>query len=90
MYTPKEILESIKALEILESLADKCDSEYERNPESEEAEKAFDNAYKAQWEQTELCAQMIHEYSMKSIDMKIARKLISKQYRGKLLESISA
>lgn len=90
MYTPNQIIDSIRKLEMLEELANACDSEWEQNPESEEAEQAFDDAYRAEFQQAEICAMMIHEYSMKAIDLKTARRMISHQYRGKFLESIGA
>lgn len=90
MCSKKEILKAIGILEILERAADKCDSAWEKDPENKEAERAFDEAYQAQWNQNEKCAQMIHEFSGKAIDLKSARQLISKKHRQRIIEIIRA
>ena len=90
MYTPNQIIDEIRKLEALERLADECDSAWEQNPESEEAEAAFDDAYRSQWLQNEHCAQMIHEFSKNAIDMITARRMLNREYRGRILEVIGA
>jgi DNA replication initiation complex subunit (GINS family) len=46
----KELKELINKLEELEEAASKADEAWEQDPESEELEKAFNEAYSAEWE----------------------------------------
>lgn len=89
MYTPEDIINSISKLEVLESAANDCETVYEQNPESEQAESNFDKAYKAEWNQREKCARMIVEFSNSVIDFKTALQLIKPNYRSRLMNAIN-
>jgi hypothetical protein len=88
MYTAKDIMESLKDLERLERKADECDAIYEQNPESEQAESDFDMAFRAQWNHTEKCVEMIREFSGNSIDARTARRLLKSDYRHDLMMAL--
>lgn len=88
MYTVTDLLNAIAKLEIREATANACDEAWERNPESSELEAAFDEAYRAEWEQRETCIVMITEFSNHAIDARAAGQLLKPAFREKLLKAI--
>ena len=74
--------EMLKRLEELEIAADKADALYEQNPEDEAAERAFDEAYNAEWEAFNELAEMIVK-SVPGVDTSTANIMI-RQHRDQL------
>lgn len=76
--------EIVKRLEKAIAESNRIDSEYEKNPESAELEKAFDDAYKAEYEIRKELANAIVEFA-KEIDYDTAFKMT---YNPKTIELI--
>ena len=74
----------LKKLEIAEDTANRADTAYENDPENAELEKAFDEAYKAEWIAFENVVSAICEITDGKIDIKTARTMI-KTKRNELL-----
>lgn len=79
----KELLNKLKEAEIM---ADKADAAWEADPENEELEKAFDNAYKKQWIAFEELVNKIVEMTSGEIDKKTAAAMVREKRNE--LESI--
>ena len=77
--------EIVKRLEKAIAESNRIDSEYEKNPESAELEKAFDDAYKAEYEIRKELANSIIEFTLKQIDFDTAFKMT---YNPKTIELI--
>jgi hypothetical protein len=76
--------EIVKRLEKAIAESNRIDSEYEKNPESAELEKAFDDAYKAEYEIRKELATAIMKFT-KEIDFDTAFKMT---YNPKTIELI--
>lgn len=76
--------EIVKRLEKAIAESNRIDSEYEKNPESADLEKAFDDAYKAEYEIRKELANAIVEFA-KEIDYDTAFKMT---YNPKTIELI--
>lgn len=76
--------EIVKRLEKAIAESNRIDSEYEKNPESAELEKAFDDAYKAEYAIRKELANAIVEFA-KEIDYDTAFKMT---YNPKTIELI--
>ena len=76
--------EIVKRLEKAIAESTRIDSEYEKNPESAELEKAFDDAYKAEYEIRKELANAIVKFA-KEIDYDTAFKMT---YNPKTIELI--
>jgi hypothetical protein len=76
--------EIVKRLEKAIAESNRIDSEYEKNPESAELEKAFDDAYKAEYEIRKELANAIIKFT-KEIDFDTAFKMT---YNPKTIELI--
>lgn len=74
----------VKRLEKAIAESNRIDGEYEKNPESAELEKAFDDAYKAEYEIRKELANAIAEFA-KEIDYDTAFKMT---YNPKTIELI--
>lgn len=81
--------ELLKRLEAAEKKATEADTAYEANPESEELEKAFDEAYKAEFEAFEALANEIVKASKGQIKKSDAATMI-KAKRNELKALIEA
>ena len=80
----KELLER---LEKAEQRANRADAAWEQNPESEELEKKFDEAYKAQWDAFNRLAQEIQRIT--GTDEKTARWMATTKHRAELKKIIN-
>lgn len=69
----KELLEKLSQLE---DIANQADAEYEAEPENAEEEKAFDEAYKAEWDAFMVVSALIVKISHGQIDEKTAREIV--------------
>lgn len=78
-----ELRIELEKLENLERIANEKEIEYDENPESEEAEQAFDSAYSAEWWQADKVAKMIHKST--GIQERTARRML-REKREKLKE----
>lgn len=78
-----ELKRELEKLEELEQIANEKEIEYDENPESEEAERAFDSAYSAEWWQADKVAKMI--YRVTGIQERTARRML-REKREKLKE----
>lgn len=74
-----------------EKRANEADSAWEANPENEELEKAFDEAYKAEHEALEALIEEIEKETNGEIDKKTARMLVTarKEEVKSLIERIA-
>ena len=68
------IKKSLEELERLEAVADVADEAYQNNPESEEVENAFDEAYQAEYNAFIIVSNQIAEFA--GIDAKTARAMV--------------
>lgn len=78
-----ELRRELEKLEELERIANEAEKEYDRIPEREEAEQAFDAAYSAEWWQADKVAKMIHRAT--GIQERTARRML-REKREKLKE----
>ena len=58
----KKIIEELTRLEKLEEIANHAESDYDREPENAEYEKAFDDAYRAEYNAFMTVATMLSDY----------------------------
>ena len=72
----KELLNKLKEAEMM---ADKADAAWEADPENEELEKAFDNAYEKQWIAFEELVNKIVIVTDGKINKKTAATMIRKK-----------
>ena len=79
----KELLERLKAAE---EKADRADREYEKDPENEEKEKAFDLAYNEEYKAFEALTRAIVKATAGKIDTQTAAAMI--RGRRQQLETI--
>lgn len=80
--------ELLKRLEEAEQRANEANEAWEQNPESEELEKAFDEAYKAEWEAFNALAKEIQKQI--GIEEETARWMATTKYRARLKKIIEA
>ena len=85
----KILLEKIKKLEQLEKLANEAEARYAANPERADLEKAFDEAYKAEFAEYINAAKYIESITGGHIDFMTAKKLIQTK-RSELLNILHA
>lgn len=71
----KELKELMKELNLAIIASEIADREYEKNPESQEAETAFDKAYKHEYSIREKIANKIIEVTSGAVEYKIALKM---------------
>lgn len=74
--------ELLKRLEEAEQRANEADAAWGQDPQNEELEKAFDEAYKAQWEAFNDLAKEIQKQT--GIDEQTARLMTTTKYRAEL------
>lgn len=84
----KILLEKIKKLEQLEKIADEAEARYADQPESEEIEKAFDEAYKAEFGAYISAAKYIEYITSGNIDFMTAKKMMQTK-RAELLQLLA-
>lgn len=77
IVTIKEIKKELEKLEKLEKIADSADLAYDAEPMNPEKEKAFDEAYKAQYESFMRVSAAIAELSENKINIATARSIVS-------------
>lgn len=75
----------VKRLEKAIAESNRIDGEYEKNPESAELEKAWNDAYKTEYEIRKELANAIIEFTLKQIDFDTAFKMT---YNPKTIELI--
>jgi len=83
-----ELKKRLKELTRLEEIAYKADAEYEAEPENKEKEKAFDEAYKAEFIAFMTVSELIVKVSGGQIDIKTARKIV-KTKRNEILNLVA-
>lgn len=71
----KELKELLNELNLAIIASETADKEYEKNPESQEAESAFDKAYKHEYSVREKIANKIVEVTSGAVEYKIALKM---------------
>ena len=71
----KKIIEELTRLEKLEEIANHAENEYDREPESAEYEKAFDDAYKAEYNAFMTVATMLSDYI--GVDIATSRAMVN-------------
>lgn len=71
----KELKELLNELKLAIIASETADKEYEKNPESQEAETAFDKAYKHEYSIREKIAHKIVEVTSGAVEYKIALKM---------------
>lgn len=71
----KELKELFNKLKLAIIASETADREYEKNPESQEAEAAFDKAYKHEYSIREKVASKIVEVTSGAVEYKIAFKM---------------
>lgn len=71
----------------LETIANAADEAYENDPENEEIEKAFCEAYDAEWHKCEELINAICKFAP-AIDKHTARKMIKGEHRNELLKAL--
>lgn len=71
----KELKELLSELNLASIASDIADKEYEKNPESSEAEVAWDKAYKHEYSIREKIAHKIVEVTSGAVEYKIAFKM---------------
>ena len=84
----KILLEKIKKLERLEKAADEAESRWTKQPESEELESAFDEAYKAEFNAYISAAKYIEHITGGEVDFMKAKELIQTK-RAELLQLLA-
>lgn len=83
-----ELKKRLEELTRLEEIANKADAEYEAEPENEEMEKAFDEAYKEEFAAFMAVSEMIVKMTSGQIDIKTARKMV-KTKRNEILNLVA-
>jgi hypothetical protein len=84
----KILLEKIKKLEQLEKVADEAEARYTEEPENAELEKAFGEAYKAEFDAYISTAKYIEYMTNGNVDFMTAKKLIQTK-RAELLQLLA-
>lgn len=84
----KILLEKLQNLEKAEKAANRAEAEWENEPESAELEKAFDTAYKAEFNAYISAAKYIEYMTGRSIDFMTAKKMIQTK-RAELLRILA-
>lgn len=84
----KILLEKIKKLEQLEKVADEAESRWTEQPESEELENTFDEAYKAEFDAYINAAKYIEYMTGGVVDFMKAKELIQTK-RAELLQLLA-
>ncbi len=84
----KILLEKIKRLEQLEKAADEAENRWTKQPESEELESAFDEAYKAEFNAYISTAKYIEHITGGEVDFMKAKELIQTK-RAELLQLLA-
>lgn len=84
----KILLEKLQKLEQLEKAADRAESVWEKEPEKVELEKAFDAAYKAEFDAYISTAKYIEYMTNGNVDFMAAKKLIQTK-RAELLQLLA-
>lgn len=84
----KILLEKLQKLEQLEKTADRVESAWEKEPENAELEKAFDAAYKAEFDAYISAAKYIEYMTDGNVDFITAKKLIQTK-RAELLQLLA-
>lgn len=83
-----ELKKRLEELERLEEIANKADDEMMADPTNEEKEKAFDEAYKAEFNAFTAVANLIVKMTNGQIDEKTARTMIRTK-RNDILDIIA-
>lgn len=84
----KILLEKIKKLETAGKVADEAEARYTEQPESEELENAFDEAYKAEFDAYISAAKYIEYMTGGAVNFMTAKKLIQTK-RAELLQLLA-
>lgn len=71
----KKIIEELTRLEKLEEIANHAESDYDREPENAEYEKAFDDAYRAEYNAFMTVATMLSDYI--GVDIATSRAMVN-------------
>lgn len=71
-----ELKKKLEELAILEEIANKADDEMMEDPTNEEKEKAFDEAYKAEFDAFMAVASLIVKMTDGQVDEKTARTMV--------------
>ena len=85
----KILLEKLQKLEQLEKIADIAEERYAEDPENEEIENAFDEAYKAEYEAYINAAKYIEYMTDGNIDFMTAKKIIQTK-RAELISILTS
>lgn len=72
----EELKNKLEELTKLEEIANQADEEYEAEPMSEEKEKAFDEAYRAEFEAFIAVSKLIVKMTRGQINEKTAREMV--------------
>lgn len=86
--TVEMIIGALAKLEELDRVSDEYEQAWVDDPESEDAERNFDTAYRAQWEQQSVCAEMVSSFSKGLIDIKTAFRMCGGHFRKQLLKTL--
>ena len=81
----KELLQRLREAE---ERANKADQAYDQDPENEEKEAAFDDAYKAEYKAFEEAAEELVKITAGKVDIKTARQMV--QGKREQLETLFA
>lgn len=71
----EKMLNELKRLEKFEEIANHAEADYDREPENEEYEKAFDEAYKNEYASFMAVSTMLANYS--GVDIATARAMVN-------------
>lgn len=71
----KKMIEELVRLERLEEIANHAESDYEREPENAEYEKAFDETYKNEYASFMAVSKMLSDYT--GVDIATARAMVN-------------
>lgn len=71
----KKIIEELTRLEKLEDIANHVESDYDREPENAEYEKAFNDAYRAEYNAFMTVATMLSDYI--GVDIATSRAMVN-------------
>lgn len=77
MASVKYIKAMFAKLEEAEAAYDAADADWEADPESAEAEAAWDAAYNALWEAEQAVAEAIESFTGGMVDCKTARRMVT-------------
>lgn len=82
----KELKKEFLKLDKLEKIANRASDEWDANPESTECEKAFDEAYKNEFNQFISVSELISEFT--GIDVRTSRMMVNWE-REKLMKMLN-